>query len=194
MSAAGALSLTRRRALLCIGLMLAGCAAPPPRPQGPRPARQRIAAFSLEGRLALRKGDTRYSANVNWQHDSNHDDILLSGPLGQGGAELVRDNGRALLTLADKRQFTAASLEELSIELFGFSVPLSGMAHWVLGQAGEPAGTDAAGRPRQLRAEGWEIDLLAWEDEGADALPSLIELRRDDLEVRLNVLEWQDLR
>ncbi len=194
MSRAGAHLLTRRRALAGLALLLAGCAAPPPRAVAPRPPRRNIEAFSLEGRLAVHRGDKHYSANVSWQHDPHHDDILLSGPLGQGGAELVRDDDRALLTLADKRQFAAPTLEELSVELFGFSVPLSGMAHWVLGQKGNAIETDAAGRPLRMQADGWSIDLLAWEDDSPDALPSLVELRRDDFEVRLKILDWQALR
>lgn len=186
--------MNRRRALLGIAMLLAGCAAPPPRIAGRRPPRSRLTAFSLEGRLAVSRGDKHYSGNVSWQHDPRHDDILFSGPLGQGAAELVRDDGRAQLTLADKRQYAAPTLEELSVELFGFSVPLSGMARWMLGQDGQVTETDAAGLPRQLRADGWLIDLPAWEGEGADALPSLVELRRDDLEVRLRILDWQGLR
>jgi outer membrane lipoprotein LolB len=144
----------------------------------------------------VRKGDSRYSASVSWQHGRNGDSLLLSGPLGQGLAELVRDGNGARLTLSDHRQYAADSLDELSAKVFGFPLPLSGMAHWVVGSApqGTVEGRDAQGRPQRLAADGWAIDLLAWETDSGDALPNLVELRRDDLEVRLKILDWQDVR
>jgi outer membrane biogenesis lipoprotein LolB len=121
---------------------------------------------------------------------------VLSGPLGQGIAELTRDQRGARLTLADHRQFEAAELDQLSQQVFGVALPLAALSRWVLG---DTAGASLAAdedplRPRRMSADGWSIDLLERESAAASALPTLIDIHRDDLGARLKILEWQDVR
>jgi outer membrane lipoprotein LolB len=188
----------RRHALLAFSLLLAGCAVPATRPAdtAARPPRALITAFALDGRLAVRNGEARYSANVSWRHSIGHDDILLSGPLGQGLAELVRDDSGARLTLSDHRQVAAADLDQLSAQVFGVALPLTDMARWVLGDAGNgnAAAPDDPQRPLQMTVRGWTIELLDWESAASGALPTMIDIHRDELGARLKVVEWQDVR
>lgn len=188
----------RHHALLAFSLLLAGCTLPATRPADTavQPPRALITTFALDGRLAVRNGETRYSANVSWRHSITHDEILLSGPLGQGLAELVRDDSGARLTLSDHHQIAAANLDQLSAELFGVALPLTDMARWVLGDAGNGNVTaaDDPQRPRQMTVRGWTIELLDWESAASGALPTLIDIHRDDLGARLKVVEWQDVR
>ena len=196
----GAVSISRRRALLaaCLSLVAAACSIPtrPAAPGPARPLRANISTFSLDGRIAAHRGDKNFAVSVSWQHATDSDNLLFSGPLGQGLAELTRDGHGTRLTLSDHREFVAEDLEQLSAKVFGFPLPLSDMAHWVVGDAhgGTIAAADAAGRPRRLAAAGWSIDLLDWESEAAEALPTQLELRRDDIDVRLRILDWQDVR
>jgi outer membrane lipoprotein LolB len=108
-------------------------------------------------------------------------------------AELIRDASGARVTTADRREYAAADLEQLSTQIFGFALPLSGMAHWIVGDAAATQ-RDAAGRPQQLVVDGWSIDYLDWTSESADALPQLVDMHRDDMEVRLKIIEWQELQ
>jgi outer membrane biogenesis lipoprotein LolB len=39
--------------------------------------------------------------------------------------------------------------------------------------------------------DGWQIAYLVYESAAPDALPTLIELRRDDIDVRLKIDTWQ---
>jgi outer membrane lipoprotein LolB len=165
-------------------LFFAGCAGLPPEGTGMAPARPpapQITAFALAGRIAVRHGDSNYSARVSWRHDPIRDAILLTTPLGQGIAEVTRDAGGARLTLADRREFAAADWEELSERLFGVRLPLAELPHWVLGDIpGDGAG--------------WRVDILQREDAPANPLPTLLELKRDDTEVRLKIDEWSEVR
>lgn len=147
----------------------------------------------MEGRIALRREQHRYSADISWRHTPVHDNILLSGPFGQGLAELVRDESGAHLITAERREYSAANLEQLADQLFGFVLPLSGMASWIIGDA-ETTQRDQIGRPQRASMDGWTIDYLEWETERAEALPVLIDMRRDELEVRLKIIEWQDMQ
>lgn len=155
-----------------------------------RPARSAITAFGVDGRLAARQGDKRNYANLTWRHEPAADSILLTTPLGQGVAELVRDARGARLVTADRQTVEAADWEGLSAEVFGFSLPLSALPRWLVGEVAATE-RDSLGRPRQAFAEGWDIRYLDYESPAADALPILVEFRRDDIELRFKVDEWR---
>lgn len=151
---------------------------------GPAPARpspRDITAFALSGRIAVRQGDSRYSAHLDWRHDEAHDEILVTTPLGQGVAELVRDGDGARLTLADRRQYAAADWQALSEQVFGVRLPLAGLPRWLLGDPPD-AGS------------GWRIEILDREAAAANPLPTFIELRREDVELRLRIDDWSEVK
>lgn len=155
-----------------------------------RPARAAVVAFVADGRLAARQGETRSHVNFSWRHRREADDILLTTPLGQGVAELTRDARGARLATADRQTAAAADWEGLSAQVFGFALPLSTLPRWLLGDVAATV-RDAAGRPQQALADGWDIRYLAYESPAADALPTLVEFRREDIELRLKVDEWR---
>ncbi len=179
-----------RGLFLClVAGLLAGCEALPVRENhfAPRPAPADIAAFSFDGRISARQGETSHHANIAWRHTPDDDEILLTTPLGQGVAELTRGARGARLVGADRQVFEAPDWEGLSARLFGFELPLTGLPRWVLGDvpsAGRGAQLDAA------RVAGWDIRYLDRESDAPGALPVLIEFRRDDIELRLKVDEW----
>lgn len=173
------------------GVLLAGCGAVPTRQADApsRPARERIAAFALEGRIAVRQEQTRNTANIAWRHTAASDDILLTTPLGQGVAQIGRDARGARLIGADKEVVEAPDWDELSARVFGVALPLSGLPRWLLADVA-PAARDAHGRPATAMASGWDIRYLDYESDAAGALPVLLELRRGDIELRLKIDEW----
>jgi outer membrane lipoprotein LolB len=180
---------------LLLSALIAGCALlPPPGALSPRPQRSMIEAYSLSGRISVRQGEVRYAAHIDWQHDASHDEILLSTPLGQGIAELTRDAAGARLVTAERREFAATDWEALSVRVFGFALPLTSLPRWLVADAPGGAARDAAGRPQHFSADGWTVDYRDYEGEAAYALPQLIEIRSDDVEVRLKIDEWQAVR
>ena len=161
-----------------LALLLAGCAASPVVMQ--RPGARDITQFAFVGRLAVRQGETRHHVNIDWRHDAQRDEILLTTPLGQGVAELVRDAGGARLTLADKRRYASADWSALSRQVFGFPLPLGASARWLLGDI--------------AATEGWRVTVVEREGATPDALPTVIELERDDIAVRLKIDEWLEVK
>ena len=149
-----------------------------PRVTGPRPERSSIAGFALEGRLSVKQGDHSYQAGVQWTHEPGAEKILLTGPLGQGLAELESTAEGARLITSDQKVLAAANADALALELLGFDLPLSALPDWVLG--------------RSHPVDGWQVQVLRYESEDANALPLLLELQRgDDLTVRIKIDEWQ---
>ena len=163
---------------LALVFVLAGCVSNPSLP--PRPLPEAIVEFSFSGRIAVRQGETRHHAKLDWRHSIGSDDILVTTPMGQGVAEITRDASGAHLLLADQRRFFAADWGELSQEVFGFRLPLNASARWLLGNVAD--------------SEGWRISVIERESMTPDALPTVIELERDDIAVRLKIDEWSEVR
>lgn len=168
----------QRRVFLLFLPFLAGCAAAPVMTS--RPTAADIEQFALTGRLALRLAERRHHVNIDWRHTPHDDNILLATPLGQGVAELVRDASGARLTLADGRRHVAEDWNALAQEMFGVTLPLDGATRWLLGDL-----TDTGG---------WRVVILDREHGAPDGLPTLIELKRDDIEVRLKIDEWLEVK
>lgn len=180
---------TRRRLLLLpLAWLLTACASLPAPP--PRPERGSIGSFSLEGRIAARQGERPYHAGISWRHGAQEDAILLTGPLGQGIAELTRDHQGARLVTAEGRTYQAADWAALAEEVLGLTLPLKELPHWLAARV-DARSRDEQGRPRRALADGWIIDYLSYESEQPDALPTLMEMQRDDIDLRLKIDQWQ---
>lgn len=166
--------------------LLAACAAP----SFLLPAGD--AEFELEGRIAARYRDDAGSGGIAWRHGARGDEMLLTSPLGQGIARLVRTGDEVVLTTQDGREFRAMDAESLTEQVLGFRVPLLGLADWVRGRAAPaPAPVlrelDAAGRLALLEQSGWRIEYLEYRG----GLPFRLRLTYPGLELRLAVSEWK---
>lgn len=181
------MDLRRRLLLLPLALLLSACAG---LPAPPRPDRAAIDSFNLEGRLSVRQGERPYHANVSWRHEPARDEILLTGPLGQGIAELTRDARGARLLTAERKEYLAPDWAALAQEVLGLTLPLNELPRWLAGGV-EARSRDNYQRPRRALADGWQIDYLDYESDREDALPSLMEMSRDDIGLRLKIDQWQ---
>ncbi len=180
-----------RCALFCIGLLLAGCATidkqavPAPAPVGD--------AFQLSGRVSVKYGAEAASGRIAWQHDAATDDLLFSNPMGQGVARILRRDQLVTLTTSDQKVHQASDVETLTEQVLGWRLPLAGLPDWVRGRAaaGAPAETRSDGSQRltELRQSGWLVEFLDYK--GANALPALLRLSRQEVEIRLVIDEWQ---
>ncbi|MDO8958401.1 MAG: outer membrane lipoprotein LolB [Rhodocyclaceae bacterium] len=167
------------RAIIFFALaVLSGCAITPEHLA--RPPVGEIAQFAFVGRIAVRQGEIRHHARIDWRHTPATDEILLATPLGQGLAELTQDATGARLVLADRRHFAADNLGALAQQVFGFPLPLGASARWLLGEIEV--------------ADGWRVTIVERESAAADALPTVIELERDDIAVRLKIDEWSEVQ
>jgi outer membrane lipoprotein LolB len=169
-------------------LLLAACAAP----GFLLPATD--VDFELSGRIAVTYGDEAASGNLAWRHGALEDELLLSSPLGQGLARIVRAAGEFTLTLQDGREFRAADAESLTEQALGFRLPLAGLADWVRGRPARgpaPGPTlvrlDAEGRPARIEQDGWQIDYLQY----AGERPSRLRLSYPGVEMRLAISDWK---
>jgi outer membrane lipoprotein LolB len=193
--------------------MLGGCAMSPPRPVSvARPADAVSAPFALNGRVSIKQLEERHSAGLHWKHQAQSDEILLLTPLGQTAARVYRDDGHATLDEGGKH-YQDVDVESLMQQVLGWHLPLGGLHYWVLGKA-DPAvpaqiERDGNGRISVLRQDGWEVRFLhyadrepadiarcgqspgcAGDDQGANSLPTRLQLSHEDMQVQLLIDEW----
>ena len=174
-----------RAAAFAALLFLVGCAQAPLRPpEGPL-------EFQVLGRIAARYGNDGFTGNVDWRHASGGDDMLISTPLGQGVARIVREGDAVQLTTANGRQYDAPDAETLTERVLGFRVPLAGLADWIRGR---PAQGSAAqrqslpdGRLESLQQGDWKVQYLDY-DSGR---PRLMQLSYPGIQLRLAITEWK---
>lgn len=147
------------------------------------------AGFEMLGRVYVRFGQRAFAGSLRWQHAREADEVWLSGPLGQGAAHILRDASGATLTGADQQTFRATSLARLTQDGLGWTLPLADLSYYVSGAVPGAAMAsvrrDEIGRIESAQHDGWSVRWVHREDQASTAPPSRIELRRDDVEIRL---------
>jgi outer membrane lipoprotein LolB len=150
--------------------MLGACAQAPLQPP------QQV-EFDLLGRIAARYRDDGFTGNVNWRHAGTGDEMLITTPLGQGVARIVRQGDAVVLTTAEGKEFRAADSEALTERVLGFRLPIEGLADWVQGKP-SPA----------LESRGWKVEYLQRDEQNR---PRLMRMTYQGVEVRFAVTEWR---
>lgn len=133
--------------------------------------------FDLLGRIAARYKDDGFTGNVNWRHAADGDEMLITTPLGQGVARIVRQGDAVQLTTADGKEFRAADSESLTERVLGFRLPIEGLADWV---QGKPSPT--------LESRGWKVEYLERDEQKR---PRLMRMTYQGVEVRFAVTQWK---
>lgn len=156
-----------------------------------------LALFHLDGRLSVKTESQRVSASLAWHRTGEGETLLLSGPLGQGGAEIQRRQGLVTLKTGDGQVFTETSDERLMEQALGLRLPLDGLVWWMSAlprpvvEYRALAGED--GRLASLDQDGWHIEYSRYRQVGGRWLPGRIFASRGDLEFRLVVDVWEAL-
>lgn len=154
--------------------------------------------FRLEGRMSVRTPDQTFSGSVSWVRTNGEETLLLSGPLGQGAAEIRRQDGHVTLKTADGGEIIEDSDERLMERVLGLRLPLQGLVYWLSGQPRPgmafKAGTDQEGRVESLDQDGWHIEYGQFRRYDAHWRPGRIFAKRgDSLQFRFVVDNWVPL-
>lgn len=192
------------------GLLIAlfGCAAAPQdRPDDPQAAWERRQViltrqqtWALSGKLAVHAEQEGWFAGLNWWQDGEQFQVDLKDSFGRIVARIEGDENEVALTQQDGSKITAATPEQLTRELYGWTLPLSGLRYWVLGapapgddstQREEHRVLDNYGRLTELHQAGWIVEYQQYQDLEPVALPEKISVSGHDLRLKLIVEEWE---
>ena len=139
-----------------------------------------LESFALSGRIALRQGSRSDHLRFDWEHAPGSDMLLLTTPLGQGVARVQRDANGASLVTANGQHRVAANWKVLTQQVFGVELPLDDLPEWLRGA-----------RPdRRGEVAGWAVNVTEVSpSRQRRLLPRVIEVHKDDIELRLVVDE-----
>ena len=174
-------------------LLLSGCAATPLL-KSSRSAAE-FNDWQLQGRIALTHGDEGWHASLLWQQQADAYQLKVSGPLGQGGFQLAGDKAGVVLVDAEGHSSFALDGDALLLQATGWQLPVVGLRYWVRGlPVPDTEATrvlDESGQLSRLEQSGWVINYQRYQLVEGAAVPSKLQLARDDISVRLVINEWQ---
>lgn len=180
----------RRIAAVFALSVLVGCATAPLVPRGEQP-------FDLLGRVSVTYSGGAVTSNVRWEHAVDRDEIWLMTPTGQTLAHVVDTPAGATLTRADQQQFRASSVEALTRNALGWTLPVSPLQYWVRGVPAPGAAPEALERDQQGRLlsfnqNGWRVNLTYHDSGELAGKVRRVDLKDGTNEIRFLVDTWRD--
>jgi outer membrane lipoprotein LolB len=147
-----------------------------------------LVQWSLAGRMALTGINDSWSADINWEHLPEAEEIKLSGPLGQGAVVIHLSEGFVTVARGDDVAQFSTQPEEFINQQLGLSVPVRSLRYWVVGlpMPGQ-AFEDVAGGFKQA---GWQIDYQQMQPVSGQSMPRKITVKNDKVKLKLFIDQW----
>lgn len=151
--------------------------------------------WTWHGRFAARVENEGVSASLSWRQELDDFDIDIFDPLGRHLAELNGSSEAVTIRTREGDEHSARNAEDLLLHYLGWSIPISGMRHWVVGQAVPDSPVDAEtfmddGLRESLSQDGWSIEWQSYQEDGHEYLPQRMRLSRADLSLKLIMDDW----
>ncbi len=185
--------------LACGGCSLLPRSTLPPDAQAAAPTSAQ--AFFLQGRLAVKYGEESLTGSLDWKHAPLRDELTLATPLGNDIARIVRTPQEVELVTARQEIHRAATVEALTQQTLGWTLPLSDLSAWVRGRAaaGSEAtvARDASQRATEIQQNGWQVSYTYADAQSVQPRRIVLQLpesasRRPTLELRLVIDDWKE--
>ena len=179
--------------MLAATLAVSACATMGP---GPREIPAAATPFDLSGRVLVNYDGRAFSSSVRWQHAQQRDEIWLLSPVGQTLAYIDANAAGATLTAADQKQYSAASVANLTRQALGWELPLAHLQYWVQGEAAPFSSPEAVVRGAEskitaLTQDGWRIAFLYFPPAEHGGLPRRLDLVQGANQIRLVIDGWR---
>jgi len=183
------------RLLVPVLTLLQGCATEPLSPFVSEPVPvQRIAAWRLEGRVAVQTAAEAWSANLVWKHDPDTDHLALSGPMQQRAATILARKDFVSFRSADGMDIVASDADALLRERVGIAIPLRVLRYWVLGVPAPEhdfAPDSSAEDARDFLQLGWTLHYGEYLPVDEVRLPRKLTATGEGMKLKLVIDEWR---
>ena len=151
--------------------------------------------WRAEGKLALRSPEQSESASFQWRQAGETVRVELSGPLGVNTSTISSDGHRMEILRGEERSVWDVSDPRALAQETGWYLPITALPHWLRGLPAPHYTVEDLGLENQrlagLRQAGWEIRYERYADFAGLALPTRLQILRDDTSVKLIIRQWQ---
>jgi outer membrane lipoprotein LolB len=164
--------------------------------------------IELDGRLSARYQqnghDESLQISFHWIQTPQGVEVTLRSPLNQTLATISVTPTEARLTEAGKPTRTAPDLDSLSMQSFGWVLPVAGLRGWLQGfttDGGKLRAIATPGLPNGpavATADGWKLFYVTWQQEegSGEVRPRRIDLQRytpelGEMAIRIVLDSWQ---
>lgn len=143
--------------------------------------------WRLQGRLLIRS-DEVLTANIEWKHDLQVDQLKLFGALGIGAMRIELNEHEIMLDTGDGGVLHSRDVDAFIAQEIGFVVPLTALRSWVVGAylQNEPVLPFENGFV-QL---GWRVTYGEYMQTSAGVLPRKIKVSRAGIKLKLVIDQW----
>ncbi|MCG9697401.1 lipoprotein insertase outer membrane protein LolB [Shewanella sp. Isolate11] len=156
-------------------------------------------AWEMQGKLAVRTPQDKFSTNLYWLHTDKQDELRLTTMLGTTVMSLSNNSSGASLTIEDKT-YRDKDAERLLKRLTGWSIPIESLPLWITGQVADTdkvISTDEQTRPQLIQSttgqQPWQVSFKRWQQQSGAELPQLLELSRENIRLKIQINQWQAL-
>lgn len=156
-------------------------------------------AWELQGKLAIRTPQDKLSANLYWRHSEERDELTLTTMLGTTVLTLDATPNSAHLHV-DGKDFRNSNAQALLERVSGWSIPINDLPLWITGQVGafdRVLAVDSNGKTKQIQNSQtlppWDVTFLSWQSQSGAEVPYQLKLERGDLQLKLQLNQWQAL-
>ncbi len=192
----------RRLALLCVVLLLSGCASQQT-VQLPEienwDSRTELLSnlrnWEFSGRIAVNAGDKGFNGKLRWTQQDTSFIATVSGPLGIGTVR-VESNGESVVH-TDK-DGVRTKLEQAETDLYiryGWTIPVSSLGYWVLGipDPSMPAKTELNSDDQlaELEQGDWSVTISQYRESAGQPMPRILSARNSKMQVRIVIDKWK---
>lgn len=189
----------QRRMFLLALAFTGACTTTLPLPSGTREYRSDL---RLGGRLSVSYRAAGKPESLQgkflWVQRGEQIDIELLTPLGQTISRIAIAPGRARIEQSGGDVREAASIDQLTEQTLGWTLPVNGLRYWLQGFVRDARGQLVSVTPDQsdtLRRDGWKLRYVSWQADGGTTMPKRIDFARDttqsELALRIVVDRWQ---
>jgi outer membrane lipoprotein LolB len=156
-------------------------------------------AWEMQGKLAVRTADDKFSTNLYWLHTQLFNELKLTTMLGTTVLSLTSTMGDTVLEL-DGKTYTDTDAQRLLTRITGWTIPIEALPLWITGQLSsgdELVSQDSLNRPVSIvnanQLPPWKVDFKSWQTQSGAELPRLLDLKRDDIQLKIQISQWQAL-
>lgn len=141
--------------------------------------------------------DQSISMHFNWSQSPDRIVISLDTPTGQTAATIDITAQGATLNQPGKPLRQATDINDLTIEVLGWPLPVAGLRDWLQGflDASHAAPLSAATSTQPFSADGWSLRYVSWVTDNNVERPKRIDLSRltsqaGQVSLRIVVDDW----